>query len=242
MVSNATTAATSHTMTSHNTTHNITQYHTQGHHMTSHTIPHTMTSHTMTSHVATARIGHTLNDISKFSAPHISICSSKVPISKKNRLSSANMHPSIMGVYNSLFSQIEGQRSLTTTVTCQHSKILVKCRTKQTGKSRHVHRSHIHSTHSSSTPLVSEPDPCTERKGSGHTPTFMLSPCQNAAMINQIRSLQMISWKWGRLSVSSAIRSYIADALLLASGAAHLSKLHWPLGLLASFVTCSIAT
>ena len=87
MVSNATTAATSHTMTSHNTTHNITQYHTQGHHMTSHTIPrtmtsHTMTSHTMTLHVATAKIGHTLNDISKFSAPHISICSSKVPISR----------------------------------------------------------------------------------------------------------------------------------------------------------------
>lgn len=118
--------------------------------MTSHNdITHTShtTSHAMASHVATARIGHTLNDISKFSAPHISICTSKVPISKKNCLSSANMHPSIMGVYSSLFSQIEGQRSLTTTVTCQHSKILVECRTMQTGRSRHVHGSHIHSAH-----------------------------------------------------------------------------------------------
>ena len=44
----------------------------------------------------------TLKEISRFSAPHISICVSKVPILKKNSRSNANMHPSIMGVYISL--------------------------------------------------------------------------------------------------------------------------------------------
>ena len=44
----------------------------------------------------------TLKEISRFSAPHISICVSKVPILKKNSRSNANMQPSIMGVYISL--------------------------------------------------------------------------------------------------------------------------------------------
>ena len=48
----------------------------------------------------------TLKEISRFSAPHISICVSKVPILKKNSRSNANMQPSIMGVYISLHMMV----------------------------------------------------------------------------------------------------------------------------------------
>ena len=56
--------------------------------------------------------------------------------------------------------------------------------------------------------LVSEPDPSQEEEGSGHSPTFELSPGRNVDLANQNCWLQMTSWKWffSRLSVLPATR------------------------------------
>ena len=72
------------------------------------TVYHSIPQYTTVYH-SILSLGITLRDISRFSAPHISICVSKVPILKKKSRSNANMQPSITGVYISLH-MMNGQR------------------------------------------------------------------------------------------------------------------------------------